>query len=143
MASKKPGRTIRAVLEYPRHAFKPIEAADFLQLPGFANEWDRLGLDIEHDLRELEIAIMLDPKGYPVVKGTGGLRKLRFSPDGWPRGKSGALRVGYVYLAEFRAVILVVVYRKNERDDLSAAVRKAIREFITRIKAEFARRPIR
>lgn len=73
---------------------------------------------------------MCDPKGSPVVKGTGGLRKQRFSPPGWDRGKSGALRVAYVHYEEFGNVLLVAVYPKNAKDDLSPKECRAIKSMI-------------
>lgn len=142
MASKSK-RTIRATLEYPDHIFKPLEVADFCQMKGFAEEWDQLGLSAHGDLRELEIAIMARPKGNPVVSGTGGLRKIRFSPKGWPIGKSGALRVGYVYIEECRVVVLIVVYRKGEMDNISPKGGNIIRQLVSRIKAEFDRGAVR
>jgi hypothetical protein len=73
---------------------------------------------------------MTNPKGHPVVKGTGGLRKIRFSPTGTPHGKSGSHRACYVYYEEFGIVLLVTAYPKNRKDDLSAADRNTIRRMI-------------
>jgi len=52
----------------------------FKYLAGFVREWERLGLTDE-DLQELELIILADPEAAPVIAGTGGLRKLRFSPS--------------------------------------------------------------
>jgi hypothetical protein len=112
---------------------------DFIQMRGFSQEWDDLGLSDE-DLRRLEVAIMAGPKRNPVVRGTGGLRKMRFAPVAWRKGKRGALRVCYVYFEEFRLVLLVVAYRKGETDDISAEGRKKIRQLIERQRVELARR---
>ena len=46
----------------------------------------------DDDLQELESLILVNPQGGDVVRGSGGLRKLRFSPSRWRRGKRGALR---------------------------------------------------
>lgn len=83
---------------------------------------------------------MANPLGAPVVRGTGGLRKIRFSPLRWTKGKRGAVRVAYVYFEEYKIVLLVVAYAKNERDDLSAAQTKEIRNLIAREKAAFSKR---
>ena len=37
-----------------------------------------MGFD-DKDLRRLELELLRDPSAYPVIKGTGGLRKIRFS----------------------------------------------------------------
>jgi hypothetical protein len=135
-------RTERGTLEYPHHAFKPLEIANFIQMHGFTEEWEGLGLT-DDNLRDLETAIMASPTGSPVVRGTGGLRKLRFSPAGWPRGKSGALRVGYVYFRAYCIVVLIVVYTKTETDNISPAGRKVIYNVIKRLEREFARAPLK
>ncbi|HET6251329.1 MAG TPA: hypothetical protein VFE47_26835 [Tepidisphaeraceae bacterium] len=50
----------------------------FLYSAGFVREWDRQGLDDE-DLQALEDAIQKSPESAPVMRGTGGLRKMRFA----------------------------------------------------------------
>ena len=86
---------------------------------------------------------MVDPKTAPVIEGTGGLRKLRFRPPGAHRGKSGSHRVCYVYFEEFGIVFLVTVYDKKQKDNLSAAAKKIIRQLIERQHSLLALRPIR
>ena len=68
----------------------------------------------------LETAILNRPESGRVVPGTGGLRKLRFAPPSWGRGKSGATRVCYAFFPEVAAVYLFTIYTKQEADDLSA-----------------------
>ena len=46
----------------------------FIQTREFSRNWDELGFDDE-DLCMLELDIMNNPQKYPVMKGTGGLRK--------------------------------------------------------------------
>jgi hypothetical protein len=110
-------------------------------MEGFAADWKDLGL-ADDDLMALQVLIMLKPKGCPVVRGTGGLRKMRFSPPKWGRGKSGAIRVCYVFFEEYRMVLLIVAYAKNEADDLSAQQKKDIRKLIARERAELSKRAI-
>lgn len=54
--------------------------------------WDALGVN-DDDLRRLEFDIMMKHDKYPVIQGTGGLRKARFAFE--HRGKSGSVRVCY------------------------------------------------
>jgi hypothetical protein len=91
-------------------------------------------------LQSLQRAVASAPFAGAVVKGTGGLRKLRFAPARWKTGKSGALRLCYVYYPDYSAVLLVAAYAKNRQETLSAAEAKAFREVIRRIDREFARR---
>ena len=94
-------------------------------------EWDRLGLD-DDDLRELEQLILGDPDEGAVVPGTGGLRKLRFSPSRWHRGKRGALRVGYAHNARLEKVAVIAVYAKADQSDLTAGERRDIKQLLDR-----------
>jgi hypothetical protein len=116
-----------------------LQVADFLQASVFTREWDRLGLS-DDDLRELELMIMSDPKGNPVIQGTGGLRKIRFSPASRPIGKSGTLRACYVYFQAYALVYLVIVYEKGRKDDLSADEKKTIKNHIAKQDEEFSKR---
>ena len=101
----------------------------FIESKSFLSAWRRCGL-ADGDLLALQIGILVDPKSAPVIEGTGGLRKLRFSPPGSRRGKSGSHRVCYVYFEEFGIVFLVTVYDKKQKDNLSAAGKKTIRMMI-------------
>ncbi len=123
-------------LVYPKHHFEPEDCVSFIEMEGFADDWRGLRLN-DDDLMALQLLIMLRPKGNPVVQGTGGLRKMRFSSPRWRTGKRGAVRVGYVYLEEYRCVLLVVAYSKSESDDLSATEKVLIRKLIRRVEREF------
>ena len=110
----------------------------FVELRNFTTNWrSKLELN-DDDLLELQLAIMLAPKGNPVVPGTGSLRKLRFSPSRWRRGKRGALRVGYAYFEDLKIVLLGSVYPKNEKDDLTAAEREEIRKLLAEIHEQYS-----
>ena len=121
---------------------RPEELLSFLEAPVFARAWKACALSDE-DLFELQQLILIDPKGHPAMTGTGGLRKIRFSPTDSPRGKSGSHRACYVYYEEYGLVLLVTAYSKNEKDDLSAAARKAIHKMIEEQTKLLARGPIR
>ncbi|MBE5825950.1 MAG: addiction module toxin RelE [Butyrivibrio sp.] len=99
----------------------------FIQTNEFSNNWDRLGFDDE-DLRWLENEIMKDPKKYPVIKGTGSLRKARIAMNN--RGKSKSARVCYVDFLIAETVYLITVYGKNEKDNLSMQERHEIKRMI-------------
>ena len=66
-----------------------------------------------------------DPEAGDVMKGTGGMRKLRFGTGG--RGKSGGMRVVYYYYNTSVPVFLLRVYAKNEKTNLTQAERNALR----------------
>src|SRR4051812_1817991 len=116
--SGEKNRRERHTLVYPRHAFEPEDLLRFVELKPFTSAWKDLGLRDE-DQQALEVMIMMNPKGHPVVEGTGGLRKMRFAPARWETGKRGAARVCYVYFEEYCSAVLVLAYGKNEKDDLA------------------------
>src|SRR5436309_5208414 len=92
----------------------------FIQLSGFATNWARMRLTDE-DLRALEAAIQKGPARPPVMRGTGGLRKIRFAPAKSSGGKSGGVRACYTYFAEFGLVYLCAVFAKSAKANLTAA----------------------
>jgi hypothetical protein len=102
----------------------------FKYLAGFVSEWTRLGLGDE-PLLELENLILSNPERGPVMTGTGGLRKLRFSPSAWGKGKSGSLRIGYSHHPSLEKIFMIAVYAKNEQSNLTRAERKEIKRLLT------------
>ncbi|MFV2067957.1 MAG: hypothetical protein ACC645_13370 [Pirellulales bacterium] len=133
------GRNRRGRLIYPKHVISPHDLLNFIELKWFTRDWDALKL-ADEELGSLQVAIMCDPKGSPVIQGTSGLRKLRYSPDGWAVGKRGALRICYVYFERFYMVLLAIVYKKGEQDYLPEASKLAINSAISRIEAELEKR---
>jgi uncharacterized protein YkuJ len=100
----------------------------FIQTKEFSSNWDRLGFT-DDDLRRLELDIMSDPEKYPVIQGTGGLRKARFAFE--HQGKSGGVRVCYVDFVLKETIYLITVYPKSEKENLSKAERNEIKKMIT------------
>jgi hypothetical protein len=84
----------------------------------FAEDWLENGMD-DKDMARLEKVLVHDPHAGDVIPGTGGLRKLRFAREG--QGKSGGLRVCYVFIPEHGRVLLTLVYGKTEKKDLTRA----------------------
>jgi len=105
------------------------------QLATFVSDCRRLRVNDE-DLQALE-AILLDrPDAGAVIPGTGGFRKLPFAPPSAGRGKRGANRVIYAHFRQIEAVVLFLMYGKNEQGNLTPAQKKAALKWMT----EFRRR---
>jgi len=104
-----------------------------IQTPTFVADWRRLKLN-DDDLRALEAVFLADPVRGATMSGTGGLRKLRFAPPSWHIGKRGATRVGYAYFQDHEAIFLIVIYPKNEKDNLSHEQRNQLKLLVDRIK---------
>lgn len=126
-------QTERHKLCYPRDLLDPKEWLNFVLLDPFPRAWKTLGLD-DDDQRALEIAIMAWPDNPPVVAGTGGLRKIRFAPQEWNAGKSGAARVYYVYFPEYGLVALVYAHRKSDMEEIPEAQKQVIKSLIAEIQ---------
>ena len=84
------------------------------------------------EIETMEASIAADPEAHPVVPGTGGVRKARWSRQG--RGKRGGVRVIYYYWASDNEVYMLYVYAKNEQADMDAAGRKEARRFVEALK---------
>jgi hypothetical protein len=108
---------------------EPAGFARFIELTPFRKGWEKLGLNDE-DRRALEILIMTDPNRR-TVPGTGGLVKIRFSSSRWNVGKRGGARVCYAYFAEFSTVLLVTIYKKGEKSDLSEKEKREIKVLLS------------
>lgn len=75
------------------------------------------------------------PGAGAVMPETGGVRKLRWALPG--RGKRGGARVIYYFHSERMPVFLLAMYGKNERANLSAAERNAMRSRIPLLVASY------
>ncbi len=76
----------------------------------------------------LKTFLAYDPKAGVVMRGTGGVRKLRWAIRG--RGKRGGARVIYYYRSGALPVFLVTVYAKSERKDLTQADRNSFKRLV-------------
>ena len=105
----------------------------FIQTIEFTKKWDELGFDDE-TLRRLEIDILKKPEKYPVIQGTGGLRKARIAVEN--KGKSGGARACYVDFVFVQTIYFIAVYEKSEKTNLSAKERNDIKKAISILEKE-------
>lgn len=76
----------------------------------------------------LQLALIMNPQIGSVIPGTGGIRKLRWAGSG--RGKRGGSRVIYFVAVAEEQILMLYVYTKNERGDLSEAQKKVLRSVV-------------
>ena len=88
----------------------------------------------EADRQKMEAAIVADPGRAPLLRGTGGIRKLRWAGSG--RGKRGGIRTIYFHHAGPEAIYMLTAYAKADRDDLTPADRKTMSRLVAAIKKE-------
>jgi hypothetical protein len=103
------------------------------QMPTFGNRWRAEKLTDE-DLQALESAIMRDPSAHGVMRGTGGLRKIRFAPPSRDKGKSGSMRVGFAQFPDYELTLLATLYLKKNEENLDAATCSGIKAVLNRIR---------
>lgn len=81
-----------------------------------------------------------DPRRGSVIQGTGGARKARVGRAG-NQGKSGGFRYIYVYAEEVGKIYLLLLYGKDEQDDLTPDQKKQLKVLIQRIKNALRGKP--
>ncbi len=86
-----------------------------MEITVFTREITRILSDEEY--RELQYFLVEHPKNGALIKGSGGLRKLRWSRKG--RGKSGGIRNIYYYHEEDSLILMIYVYEKSKTSDLT------------------------
>jgi mRNA-degrading endonuclease RelE of RelBE toxin-antitoxin system len=82
----------------------------------------------DDEYRLLQAALAIRPQAGAVIRGTGGLRKIRWGSEG--RGKSGGLRVIYYSVVDRDTILMLYLYDKAEQDDLSPSQARALRKII-------------
>lgn len=78
--------------------------------------------------RELQIALAERPDMGAIMVGSGGIRKTRWTAQG--RGKRGGVRVIYYWAVKQDRVLMLLIYPKSERDDLSREQLQILRRIV-------------
>ena len=86
------------------------------------------GMLSDEEYRLLQTQLIADPQLGKVIRGSGGLRKMRWSIRG--RGKSGGVRVIYYWFAPHEVILMLFVYPKNVQDDLTPHQLRLLRKII-------------
>ncbi|MBT3926398.1 MAG: type II toxin-antitoxin system RelE/ParE family toxin [Rhodospirillaceae bacterium] len=100
-----------------------------IETPPFLREADNL-FSVEQRESLIE-HLSATPNDGAIIRGTGGMRKLRWQSGG--KGKRGGARVIYYYFNKAHPVFLLAAYGKNEKSDLSSAERNALKAVSKRI----------
>jgi len=84
----------------------------------------------DDDYRKLQEALITRPEMGDLIKGSGGLRKVRWKLAG--RGKSGGVRVIYYWAVSADQIRMLYVYRKSRQTDLSPDQIAVLKEIVER-----------
>lgn len=71
----------------------------------------------DEEYRLLQQVLVASPDAGTVIQRSGGLRKLRWSAEG--RGKRGGSRIIYYWFVGDDVVLLLYIYPKNQKDNLT------------------------
>ena len=99
---------------------------EFVETPTFTRMVTALLSDDEYGRLQRDLAE--DPERGDLIKGGGGIRKLRYALQG--RGKSGGVRVIYYWLKDNHLIYMLVVYPKSKKDDLTDKETAILRGFV-------------
>jgi mRNA-degrading endonuclease RelE of RelBE toxin-antitoxin system len=80
--------------------------------------------------RQLQRILVSRPNAGPVIVGSGGMRKIRWAGQG--KGKRGGVRVIYYWAVARDRLLMLLIYGKNERDDLTPNQLKTLRRIVER-----------
>ncbi len=87
------------------------------------------------DFDEFKFHLSKNPKEGDLIPGTGGIRKTRLKSSS--KGKSGGFRVCYYFVdQESSEIFLILIYQKNEQENLTPDEKKILRELIDEIRGK-------
>jgi hypothetical protein len=81
---------------------------------------------VDDEYAELQTFLAMNPEAGRLVRGSGGVRKVRWSRAG--TGKSGGLRVIYFARTHKGQIWLLTLYSKAAADSIPGHVLKALKE---------------
>lgn len=85
------------------------------------------------EYRGLQTYLLQKPDIGDLIKGSGGVRKVRWAPEG--QGKSGGVRVIYYWKKSEHEIWMLTLYSKSERATIAGHILKQIAEAIDHEKS--------
>ena len=82
----------------------------------------------DDEYRMLQWHLQEKPDSGDIVRGSGGVRKVRWAPEG--KGKSGGVRVIYYWKKSDHEMWMLTIYSKSEQASIPGHILKKIAEAI-------------
>ena len=82
----------------------------------------------DDEYRKLQAALVNRPNLGALIRGTGGLRKVRWAIAG--KGKRAGVRVIFYWAVAQEQLLMLFMYPKSQRDDLSRGQLKILRQIV-------------
>lgn len=98
----------------------------FIETSIFTRQVTSLLSDDEYS--QLQVALSARPDAGVIIPRSGGLRKIRWSMTG--HGKRGGVRVIYYWVVADDQILMLFMYPKSEKDDLTPQQLKVLREIV-------------
>ncbi len=80
------------------------------------------------DYRELQNHLVDNPGSGDIIKGSGGIRKVRWRKE--KKGKRGGIRVIYYWIKSLEILLMLLAYSKNVADNLSTNELKILKQLV-------------
>ena len=84
----------------------------------------------DDEYKDLQEALVCRPDTGDLIKGSGGLRKVRWKQEG--KGKSGGARVIYYWVTNDDHIRMLLAYPKSKQDNLTQAQVKQLKAIVER-----------
>jgi hypothetical protein len=108
---------------------------EFIELVPFTRRLQALAKEHSEDvLLEIQNDLLANPKCGKVVEGTAGVRKARVANPARGKGKSGGFRYLYFYIEQEGQIFLLMIFSKDEQDDLTREQKKKLAKAIQELK---------
>ena len=98
----------------------------FIETPTFTKQITTLLPDDAY--KELQSALMANRDAGDLIKGGGGIRKLRWGRPGG--GKRGGIRTIYFWRKEHDQILMLVAYPKSRKDNLTVKEASVLRDLV-------------
>ncbi len=99
---------------------------EFIETSGFSKIRENYFDDSQFNM--LQLYLMDRPDAGNIIKGSGGIRKLRWGLQ--EQGERGGVRVIYYWITKDSQILFLTAYAKSEASDLSQNAIMAMREIV-------------
>ena len=82
----------------------------------------------DEEYRKIQNELIINPEKGKVIRGSGGLRKIRSGISG--KGKSGGVRIIYCWIIKKDIILMLFAYPKNEQDNLTFSQLKILKSLV-------------
>lgn len=90
------------------------------------------------ELLEIVFTLSTSPHAGAIMRGTGGVRKLRWSAKG--KGKSGGARLIYYFHDDTIPLIVLTAFGKNQKMNLSQSERNELKLMVKQLVKSYKRK---